>query len=81
MDEFIRWPKPWLLLSSTCDDEMLSWMIEIWMKFYLGIERNCNTFKSIIPPKELQGVTNYVGLTFSFGDTIMRVTISIEQDN
>ena len=31
MDEFIHWPKPYLLLSTTCDD-ILSWMIEIWMK-------------------------------------------------
>ena len=31
MDEFIHWPKPSLLLSSTCD-ELLSWMIKIWMK-------------------------------------------------
>ena len=30
-DEFIHWPKPYLLLSATCD-EILSWMIEIWMK-------------------------------------------------
>jgi hypothetical protein len=31
MDEFIHWPKPYLLLSATCD-ELLSWTIEIWMK-------------------------------------------------
>jgi hypothetical protein len=31
IDEFIYWPKPYLLLLATCD-EMLSWMIEIWMK-------------------------------------------------
>ena len=31
MDEFIRWRKAFLLLSAT-RDEMLSWMIEIWMK-------------------------------------------------
>jgi hypothetical protein len=33
MDEFIRWPKH---LLSTTFDEILSWMIEIWMKSLLG---------------------------------------------
>jgi hypothetical protein len=28
----------------------------------------------------LQGMANNVGLTFSVGDTIQRVTLSIEQD-
>ena len=28
MDEFIYWPKPYLLLSAICD-ETWSWMIEI----------------------------------------------------
>ena len=31
MDAFIHWPKPYLLLPTTCD-EILSWMIEIWME-------------------------------------------------
>jgi hypothetical protein len=31
MDEFIGCPKYYVLLLATCD-EMLSWMIEIWMK-------------------------------------------------
>ena len=44
MDEFIHWPKPYVLLSATCD-EMLSWMIEIWMKFYLVSDTRCNTIK------------------------------------
>jgi hypothetical protein len=30
MDEFIHWQKPYLLLSATCD-EILSWVIKIWM--------------------------------------------------
>jgi hypothetical protein len=35
MDDFIHRPKPDLLLSPTCD-EVLPWMIEIWMKVPLG---------------------------------------------
>jgi hypothetical protein len=31
MDEFITWPKPYLLVSATCN-ETLPWMIEIRMK-------------------------------------------------
>ena len=42
MDEFIHWPKPYLLLSTNCD-EILSWMIEIHMKNHLGCDFNCNT--------------------------------------
>ena len=71
MDESIHWPQPYLLLSATCD-EMLSWMIEIWIKL--------QHYTSIIPIN-LQGMTNYVGLTFSFGDTTPQSTISIEQNN
>ena len=74
MDEFIHWSKPYLLLSTTCD-EMLSWAIGIWMK-----NHSVSGSKSIIPQK-LQGLANNVGLTFSVGDTILKFTISIEQDN
>ena len=35
MDEFIRWPTPYLLLVATCD-EILSWMIEIWREKSFG---------------------------------------------
>ena len=38
----IHWPKPYLLLSTT-PDEILSWVIEIWMKFHLVSDSNCNT--------------------------------------
>ena len=41
MDGFIHQPKPYLLLFATCD-EMLSWMIEIWMKNHLVSNNNCN---------------------------------------
>jgi hypothetical protein len=34
MDEFIYWLKPYLLMLATCD-EILSWMIEIWMETHL----------------------------------------------
>ena len=47
MDEFIHWPKPYLLLAATCD-EILSWMIEIWMTNPLVSDSACNT---IIPKK------------------------------
>ena len=50
MDEFIHWPKPHLL-SSTTYDEMLLWMIEIWMKNHSVSDSNCKHHKSIIPPK------------------------------
>jgi hypothetical protein len=42
MDEFIHWPKLYLLLSTTCD-EILSRMIEKWMKNHLVSDNNCNT--------------------------------------
>ena len=42
MNEFTHWPKPYLLLSATCD-EILLWMIEIWMKIYWVSGSNCNT--------------------------------------
>ena len=42
MDEFIHSPKLYLLLSAT-GDEMLSWMIEMWMKGHLVSDSTCNT--------------------------------------
>ena len=66
MDEFIHWPKPYLLLSATCD-EILSWMIEIWMKNHLVSDNNCNIVK-IKSLKYLQGMANNVGLKSSVGD-------------
>jgi hypothetical protein len=72
MDEFIHWPNLYLLLSPTCD-EILLWVIEIWMKNHMVSDNNSNTVN-------LQGTTNNVGLT-SMSDTIPWVTISIEQDN
>ena len=39
---FINWPKCYLLLSATCD-EILSWMIEIWMKNHVVSDSNYNT--------------------------------------
>ena len=52
MDEFIHWPKPYLLLSPTCD-EILSWMIEIWMKSNLVSDNDCNTVNLYNPPKNV----------------------------
>ena len=79
MDEFNHWPKPCLLLSGTCD-EILSWMIGIWMENHLVSDDNCNSVNPY-SPQNLQGMINNVGLTSSFGGTILRFTISIEQDN
>ena len=39
MDEFIHWPKAYLLSL----DEILSWMIEIEMKNHLVSDSICNT--------------------------------------
>ena len=55
-------------------------MIEIWMNKHLVSDSICNIEK-YNPPKHLQGMTNGVGLESSVGDTILRFTISIEQDN
>ena len=43
MDELIRWPKtlPSHVVAST-RDEMLTWMIEIWMEIYLASDSDCN---------------------------------------
>ena len=57
---------------------MLSWMIEIWMKYHLGKPLG----KSIISKQDLQGSTCGVGFTLSVGDTTPRSTIiSVERDN
>ena len=42
MDEFTHQPKPYIILSATYD-EILSWMIEIWMKHHLVSDTDCNT--------------------------------------
>ena len=42
MDEFILWPKLYRLLLATCD-EIMSWIIEIWMQNHLVSASNCNT--------------------------------------
>ena len=71
MDEFIHWPKPYLLLSATCD-EILSWVIEVWMKNHLVSDGNCNTVNLDPPPNFLKkrGMTNNVGLAFIVGDIV-----------
>ena len=51
MDEFIHWPKPYLLvLLATCD-EIFSWMIECWMKYHLVSESNRNIVNLESPTK------------------------------
>ena len=37
--EFINWPKPYILLSTTCDEST----IEIWMKKHLKSDSIYNT--------------------------------------
>ena len=49
MDELIHWSKPCFLLSATCG-EILSWLIEIWMKVHLVSDSRCNTLNLISPP-------------------------------
>ena len=49
------------------------------MKSHLVSDSLCNTV-NLESPKELQGMTTNVGLTFSVGDTIPLYTISVEQD-
>ena len=79
MDEFIHRQRHYLLLSTTWD-QILSWMIEIWMENDLVSDSSCNTVNLSSPPKKLQGVTKSVELTFTIGNTIQRFTIGIEQD-
>ena len=67
------------LLSATCD-EILSCIIEFWMKNHLINDNNCDIV-NLKSPKKLQGMTNNIGLRFSVDDTIPGLTISIEQDN
>ena len=79
MDPFIHWPNPYLLLSTTCD-EILSWMIEIWMNIHSVSDGNCNTnIPQPPPPHNLQGMTKNVSLTFNVSDIIKQFTIIIEQ--
>ena len=47
----------------------------------LGKGQQLQHCKSIIPPKDWQGMTHDVGLTFGVGDTIPQFKGSIEQDN
>ena len=79
MDEFIHWQKPNLLLRATCD-ELLSWMIENWMKNHLVKDSDCNNV-NLQSPETITRTTNNGGLPFSVGRTMPRSTISIEQDN
>ena len=48
MDEFVHWPKLYLLLSTTCH-EMLSWMMDEfirWLKPYLLVSATCHEMLS-----------------------------------
>ena len=73
LDEFIHCPKPYLLLLATCD-EILPWMIELWMRIDLVRDIDYNTI-NLRSSRTLQRMTN------SVGDTIPQFTISIEKDN
>ena len=70
MDEFIHWPKPYLLLLATCD-EILSWMFEVLKKNSFVSDHNYNTVNLYVPQFVSQIMTNNVGLTFSVGDTTL----------
>ena len=78
LDEFIHWPKPYLLLSTTCD-AILSWMMEIEMKIQLISGNNCNA-RIYNLPKKLQEMINNVGLTLSVCDTIPWFPNCIEKE-
>ena len=64
MVEFIHSPKPDFLVSTT-SNEILSWMIEIWMKTHLVIIVN-TTLRIYKQPKNSQGMSNNVGFTLIF---------------
>ena len=73
-DEIVHWPEPCLLLSSTCN-EILSWMMEFWIRNHLVSGSNCNTVNLQSFPNFLHGLTNNVRLSFSVGDTTLWFTI------
>jgi hypothetical protein len=77
MVEFIHW-LVYFLMSTTLD-EILSWIIKIWMKNHLVSDGNCDIVNLESP--NLQGMTNYVEIPCSVGDSILRFTMDIEQDN
>ena len=56
-------------------DEILSWMIEMWMNNPMISDSICNTITLQSPRTNLQGMTNNVGLTFRVGNTIPQFTI------
>ena len=68
-------------MSTTCD-EILSWMLETWMKNHSVNNNTSNTVNSLPEKKTLlQGTTNNVGLTFSVVDNKPWITtIDSEQD-
>ena len=78
MDELIHWSKPCLLLSATCG-EILSWLIEIWMKVHLVSDSSCNSVNLESPHPQLQRMTNNVGFTFSVGDIIPRLQLVLSK--
>ena len=65
MVEFIHWEKFHILLTTTCD-EILSWMIKIWLKIHLVSDSKCNYVNLYGIPKQIfSRMTNNVGLTLS----------------
>ena len=51
------------------------------MKIGMVSDTNCKHYNSILPSNVLQGMSNIFGLAVSVVDTILRFTISNEQDN
>ena len=80
MDGFIRWPKPYLLLPTTCD-ELLSWMLEFRTKNHLVSHSNCNVVILLSPYLFLQGMTHNVGVTLLLVTLHYDLQLVIEQDN
>ena len=55
----------------TNDDEVQSWIIEIWMKNHLVCDSNYNTINIQSPQKITRNVKKNVGLIVSVGDYIV----------
>ena len=72
IDEFIHWPKPYLFLSSICD-EILSWRIK-----YLVRDNIYNAVNLYSPSNNVRltfsvGLQSVLSKTIRIGDTIYHI--------
>ena len=79
IDEFIHWSKTYLLLSATCNENIVvdDWSLDEKSRSVTVIA----TLSIYNPPVMLQGMKNIVGLTCSVGDTVSWFTSSLKQDH